>query len=150
MAILSNLVTSAAPGVPSVKLRQSAAVPILCQLVTSEDSNVQHSAALHLATLSHSELSLAIRKSGAYEALLALEGTQREQLPARRHDMRRQEAASYARWALRTPAGRNLKNAFQPKSKLQLEQEELEERAHFAAATQIQGRARVRGAKRAS
>jgi len=139
MSILSNLASGTTSDVASVKTRQSAVVPVLCSLVTSSSADVQHLAALHLATLSHSEpLSLVISKSGALAHLRSL-----EQKQALRVNAMQQEASQYARWTLRTAAGRNYKPAFQPKTKFELAQEELELRAQLAAATHMQ--ARVRG-----
>ncbi len=133
LSILSN--TAA---VPKSRDRQaSCAVPALCQLLCSPVAEVQHAAALHLATLSHSEgITQAISSSrDAMATIRELEKGSSNALASPAYGHLRQEASQYARWALRTAQGRNYKPAYKPKSAAQLEKEgaiEIQKRVRSA------------------
>ena len=113
VGILSNCATASRASCA----RQAASIATLSALVASANPEVQHAAALHLATLSHSDqLSAAIGKSRtAMKTLRELELQASETLASPGHASLRQQAAQYARWALRTPRGFHLKPAFKPK-----------------------------------
>jgi len=113
VGILSNCATASRASCA----RQAASIATLSALVASANPEVQHAAALHLATLSHSDqLSAAIGKSRtAIKTLRELERQASETLASPGHASLRQQAAQYARWALRTPRGFHLKPAFKPK-----------------------------------
>jgi hypothetical protein len=130
LSILSNLASMRAS-----RERQVAAVPALTALIRSPNAEVQHAAALHLATLSHSS---AVQQAfganaNALRMLHDIEGKMSDPLCAPGKAALKQEAAQYARWALRTAQGRNYKPHYTPKSRDQLE---------FEGATAVQARVR--------
>ena len=106
MSVLSNTASDSAS-----RERQLAAVPTLCRLVHSHVPEVQHAATLHLATLSHSRsLQAAIgAHASAVRQLNAIEVKLSTALGTRGTRSMQEEASQYARWALRTPSGRNYK-----------------------------------------
>jgi DNA-directed RNA polymerase subunit K/omega len=114
LSVLSNL----AVGRGGLAGAQDARVPMLSALIASHDPEVQHAAALHLATLSHSpEVRRAIARapSAPLTSLYTLEdpATAKEPEPPSPYARRlRDEALDYARLALRTSQGRNYKPAF--------------------------------------
>ena len=120
MSILSNCAMS-----KGSRERQAVAVPALCSMLTSSVPEVQHAAALHLATLSHSEgLTMAIGSNNRSMSVLhALESKRSATLAPPAYRSLRDEASQYARWALRTAQGRHYKPAYVPKSAEQLEAE---------------------------
>ena len=105
--------------------RQAVAIPTLCTLIGSPQPDVQHAAALHLATLSHSSsLRTAIcQQQKVVENLYAIESKESKSLAMPHAKSLRKEAAQYARWALRTPHGRNHKPCFKPKTEEELQLE---------------------------
>ena len=86
---------------------------------------VQHAAALHLATLSHSaNVQLAFKENQrALRCLHAIEGKKSMSLSLPGKQTLQNEALQYARWALRTAQGRNIKPAYVPKTDEELEYE---------------------------
>lgn len=120
MSVLANTACDAAS-----RDRQGLAVPTLCNLIASAVPEVQHSAALHLATLSHSESLQAVigQQVSAMNHLYAIEGKSSSSLASPVTRSLQQEAAQYARWTLRTPHGRNHKPAFKPKSEEEHQEE---------------------------
>mmetsp|Transcript_36523 Transcript_36523/g.117283 ORF Transcript_36523/g.117283 Transcript_36523/m.117283 type:complete len:458 (+) Transcript_36523:75-1448(+) len=116
LSVLSNLAVGQGklPGGQAARNRQ---VAMLAALLSSHDPGVQHAAALHLATLSHSpEVRLAIARapSAPLASLYVLEDpTTAKAAPPLPYARRlRDEALDYARLALRTPQGRHYKPAF--------------------------------------
>ena len=120
MSVLANLAS-----IPASRERQAVAVPALCKLVQSKVPEVQHAAALHLATLSHSpQVQQAFGANGnALRALHDIEKRSSKPLMMPGRATMAQEASQYARWALRTAQGRNYKPAYMPKTDEQLEAE---------------------------
>jgi len=120
MSILSNCAMNKAS-----RERQSVAVPALCKLITSKYPEVQHAAALHLATLSRSDvLTLAISGNNkSMRTLYDIEQKKSVTLAGPGCQSLQQEASHYARWALRTAQGRHYKPAYVPKSQAQLDYE---------------------------
>ena len=112
LSILSNCAV-----VGGARERQAVAVPALCKLVMSPSPEVQHAAALHLATLSHSTVIQAAfgENQRALKALHAIEGKASVSFGPGQRTLQ-QEASTYARWALRTAQGRHYKPAYIPKS----------------------------------
>ena len=132
MSVLANIASDSAS-----RDRQAIAVPSLCSLVGSAVPEVQHSAALHLATLSHSKsLQLVISQNlPVMNQLSAIEGKRSASLASRANHSLQQEAAQYARWALRTPHGRNHKPTYRPKTEEELELEaSIRVQKHFRSA----------------
>jgi len=113
MAVLSNIADDRAS-----RDRQHVTISALCSLICSTDPEVQHAAALHLATLSRSaSLQAAISKNAVtLNSLHAIEGKESQSLSSPNARSLQREAAQYARWALRTPHGRNHKPLFKPKT----------------------------------
>ena len=105
--------------------RQTVAIPALTKLIASPVPEVQHAAALHLATLSHSDAiqSLFGQNRHALAALRDIEAKVSKTLAGPGKRSLQQEAAQYARWALRTAQGRNYKPAYKPKTEEQLRDE---------------------------
>ena len=100
-------------------------VPALIGLVQSRNPEVQHAAALHLATLSHS-LNVQQAFGANNNALRALHDIERKSskpLAAIGKGTLQREASQYVRWALRTAQGRNYKPAFTPKTDAEMEAE---------------------------
>lgn len=120
MSTLANIASDSAS-----RDRQALAVPALCTLITSSVPEVQHSAALHLATLSHSMvLQTAIgQQVSVMNQLYAIEGKSSASFASPATRSLQREAAQFARWALRTPHGRNHKPVFKPKSEEELAME---------------------------
>jgi len=120
MSVLANCAMNKAS-----RERQAVAVPALCKLISSPNAEVQHAAALHLATLSHSDaLTLSIAQNNkSMRTLYDLEKKTSETMAYPQYDSLRNEASKYARWALRTAQGRNYKPNFVPKSQEQLDYE---------------------------
>ena len=120
MSILSNCAA-----LPHSRERQTVAIPALCKLVQSTVPEVQHAAALHLATLSHSaNVQLAFKENQrALRCLHAIEGKKSMSLSLPGKQTLQNEASQYARWALRTAQGRNIKPAYVPKTDEELEYE---------------------------
>ena len=132
ISVLSNLGRDL-----SSRERQAAAVPRLCQLLEAESAEVQHAAALHIATLSHApSLQKAIGQAGGFGSLSKLESMSSLAMASPAQRQLQRDAADYARWTLRTSHGRNYKPAFRPKSPATLRRE--------AAATKAQAHARRR------
>ena len=95
----------------------------LCKLVASSVPEVQHAAALHLATLTKSA---AVQKAfgqnaHAVYALHEIEERTSQAFGKPGNSMLEREASQFARWALRTPRGRNYKPDLTPKTKEELE-----------------------------
>jgi hypothetical protein len=116
LSVLSNLAVGQGR-LPGGRKRQLHSVPMLSALLSSHNPEVQHAAALHLATLSHSpEVRLAIARaaSAPLASLYALEdpATAKAAPPSPYARRLRDEALDYARLALRTSQGRNYKPAF--------------------------------------
>ena len=120
MSVLANCAS-----IPASRERQAVAVPALCKLVQSKVPEVQHAAALHLATLSHSpQVQQAFGANGnALRALHDIERRSSKPLSMPGRATMAQEASQYARWALRTAQGRNYKPAYMPKTDEELEAE---------------------------
>lgn len=121
MSILSNCAS-----LKESRERQAVAVPALCKLIASPVPEVQHAAALHLATLSHSAaVQKAFAANGAAVRMLHdIEGLASKALSKPGAKTLQQEAAQYARWTLRTPQGRRHKPDFVPKSHEEVEMEQ--------------------------
>lgn len=148
LSVLSNLaVGNGRPaGGPPLRERQLSAVPVLAALVSSRNPEVQHAAALHLATLSHSAVmrrAIAQAPSEPLASLYQLEDptSLAESAPSPYARRLRDEALDYARLALRTSQGRNYKPAFEPTSYHALKAQEVK------SATAVQGQARRRQAQ---
>jgi len=139
MSILANLAqgSTTVAGSSPARERQSGAIPVLCQLVRSSHNEVQSAAALHLATLSHSEHLAGVigKKNGTVLSLKSLEQADDPNV------------AQFARWTLRTAQGRNYKPEFQPKPPEQVAAEEAEEAAEAAeqAASALKMQTKIRG-----
>lgn len=120
LAILAN-----AAAQPQSRERQAVAVPALCRLVQSKNPEVQHAAALHLATLSHSQRVQEAfgANSNALRVLHDIEKGASKTLCAPGTNTLKQEAQQYARWALRTAQGRHYKPHYHPKTDEEMEAE---------------------------
>ena len=113
LSILSNCAS-----IGDSRERQAAIVPTLCKLVQSPIPEVQHAAALHLATLSHSSAVQAAfgENQRALRMLHSIESKASAPLSKPGKASLQSEASQYARWALRTAQGRNYKPAYIPKT----------------------------------
>ena len=117
LSVLSNCAS-----IGGSRERQAVVVPVLCKLVQSSVPEVQHAAALHLATLSHSSTVQAAfgENQRALRMLHSIEGKSSAPLSKPGKASLQAEASQYARWALRTAQGRNYKPAYIPKSEEEL------------------------------
>ena len=120
LSVLSNIAHDSAS-----RERQAVVIAPLCTLIASPQPDVQHAAALHLATLSRSSnlQTVISQQQKVLDSLYAIESKESKSLAMPRAKALRKEAAQYARWALRTPHGRNHKPCFKPKTEEELQLE---------------------------